>query len=181
VEKRANAVTLRGAGLTLVGPQLKPGDKVPAFTCAANLKDTVGLAQTPAKPRLFSVVPSLDTPVCSIQTKKFNEALAALGDQVACYTVSIDAPMAQKRFCDAENIKNMTTLSDAHDYSFGKGFGVLIEGLAIPVLCRAVFVADGQGKITHAEYVGEIAAEPNYDTALAALKALAKPATGSGG
>jgi thiol peroxidase len=171
VQKRPNAVTLKGAGLTVVGPQLKPGDKAPDFTCAAGMKDTLSLAQTPAKARLFSVVPSLDTPVCSIQTKKFNESLAALKDKAACYTVSLDLPFAQGRFCGAEGIGNMKTMSDTHDQSFGKNYGVLIEGLAMPILARAVFVVDAGGTIRHAEYVPEIASEPNYDAALAALKA----------
>src|SRR5262249_9006968 len=129
------------------------------------------LAQTPAKARLFSVVPSLDTPVCSQQTKKFDESLGALKDKVASYTVSLDLPFAQKRFCAAEQVGNMTTLSDTHTHSFGKSWGVLIEGLPLPLLCRAVFVVDKGGKITYAEYVPEVTSHPNYDAALAALKA----------
>jgi thioredoxin-dependent peroxiredoxin len=172
MEKRANAVTLRGVGLTLIGPQLKPGDKLPTFTVATGLRETLSSAQLPAKPRLFSVVPSLDTPVCTIQTKKFNDELAKLGDKVASYSVSTDLPFAQGRFCTTEGIKNLAVLSDAHDLSFGKGFGVLIEGLALPILCRAVFVVDSKGAITAAEYVSEIAEQPNYDAALQALKAL---------
>jgi thiol peroxidase len=171
VQKRPNATAIKGGGLTLLGPELKPGDKAPDFTCATGLKDTLGLAQTPAKPRLFSVVPSLDTPVCSIQTKKFNEKLAALKDKAACYTVSLDLPFAQSRFCGAEGISNMQTLSDAHNRSFGERYGVLIEGLAVPVLSRAVFVVDGGGTIRHAEYVHEVTSEPNYDAALKALEA----------
>lgn len=169
--KRANAVTLKGGGLTLIGPELKAGDKAPDFSCAAGLKDLTTLAQTPAKARLFSVVPSLDTPTCSIQTKKFGDQLKAMGDAVACYTVSMDLPMAQKRFCEAEGVSSLKNLSDAHDGSFGKGYGVLIDGLAIPLLARAVFVVDASGTIKHAEYVSEVANEPNYDAALAALKA----------
>jgi thioredoxin-dependent peroxiredoxin len=171
MQKRANAVTLKGGGLTLIGPELKAGDKAPDFACAAGLKDVTNLADTPAKARLFSVVPSLDTPTCSIQTKKFGDALAALGDKVACYTVSMDLPFAQSRFCGAENVKSLKNLSDTHDQSFGKSYGVLIDGLAIPLLARAVFVVDASGVIKHAEYVSEVANEPNYDAALAALKA----------
>ena len=170
MQKRANATTLKGTGLTLVGPALKAGDKAPDFTCATGMMDTLTLAATPAKARLFSVVPSLDTKVCSIQTKKFNDSLAALKDSVACYTVSMDLPFAQGRFCSTEGISNMKTMSDTHDQSFGKAYGVLIEGVAMPLLCRAVFVVDAKGTITHAEYVGEIVDEPNYDSALAALK-----------
>ena len=171
MQKRANGTTLKGSPLTLIGPQLKKGDKAPSFTCATGIKDTLSFAQTPAKARLFSVVPSLDTPVCSMQTKKFSDQLAALGDKVACYTVSLDLPFAMGRFCGAEGVKSLTNLSDAHDRSFGQAYGVLIEGLAIPLLSRAVFVVDANGTITHAEYVPEIATEPNYDAALAALKA----------
>jgi thiol peroxidase len=172
MQKRANAVTFKGNPLTLVGPQLKPGDKAPDFACLSGL-DMVTLAQTPAKARMFSVVPSLDTPVCSIQTKKFNESLGALKDKVTCYTVSLDLPFAQKRFCGSEGITNMQTLSDVHNHSFGQNYGTLIEGLPLPLLSRAVFVVDKDGKITYAQYVPEVASEPNYDTALAALKAVA--------
>jgi len=170
MQKREKAVTFKGEPKTLVGPQLKPGDKAPDFASLAGL-EIVGLAQTPAKARLFSVVPSLDTNVCSVQTHKFNDALAALGDKVASYTVSLDLPFAQKRFCDAESITNMKTLSDVHNHSFGQNYGVLIEGLPLPLLARAVFVVDKAGKITYVEYVGEVTSHPNYDAAMTALKA----------
>jgi thiol peroxidase len=172
MEKRANAVTFKGKPLTLVGPLLHAGQAAPDFACVTSGLEVVGLAQTPAKARLFSVVPSLDTPVCSIQTKKFDDAVAALGDKVASYTISLDLPFAQKRFCGAENITSMQTLSDVHNQSFGQHYGVLIEGLPIAILSRAVFVVDASGKLTYAEYVGEVAAEPTYDKALAALRAL---------
>ncbi len=173
MQKRPNATTLKGTGLTLIGPQLKPGDKAPDFTCATGMKDTLNLGQTSGKARMFSVVPSLDTHVCSIQTKKFNEKLAAMKDKAACYTVSMDLPFAQSRFCGAESITNMKTMSDTHDQSFGKNYGVLVEGLALPILCRAVFVVDAGGTIKHAEYVSDIVNEPNYDAALSALQAAA--------
>jgi thiol peroxidase len=170
MEKRANAVTFKGKPLSLVGPQLKAGDKAPDFTCLKGL-DLVSLSQTPAKPRLFSVVPSLDTPVCDAQTRKFDEGLASLKDKVACYTISLDMPFAQGRFCTAANIQNMTTLSDVHNHSFGEHYGVLIEGLPLPLLSRSVFVVDSRGTITYAEYVPEVTTHPNYEAALAALKA----------
>ena len=171
MEKRQNAVTLKGSPFTLVGPRLAPGDRAPDFTCATGFRETLSLAQTPARTRLFSVVPSLDTPVCSLQTKRFEETLAGLKDRVACCTVSVDLPFAQKRFCTAEGIANMQVLSDAHDHSFGRNYGVLVEGLAVPVLARAVFVVDAAGTITHAEYVPEIGSHPDYDAALAAVQA----------
>jgi thiol peroxidase len=173
MQKRSNAVTFKGSPLTLVGPQLKPGDKAPDFKCVTGSLSLVGVADTPAKARLFSVVPSLDTPVCSAQTKKFDESLAAMKDKVACYTVSLDMPFAQKRFCTAENVVNMQTLSDVHDHSFGQNYGTLIEGLPLPLLSRAVFVVDKNGTITYAEYVPEVTSHPNYEQAVAALQAVA--------
>ena len=168
--KREGAVKFKGGPVTLVGPEVKPGDKAPDFKTLKGL-DAVTLADTPAKARLFSVVPSLDTPVCSTQTKKFDEGIKSLGDKVACYTVSLDLPFAQKRFCTDAGITTMTTLSDVHNQSFGKNWGVLIEGLPLPLLARAVFVVDKGGKVTYAQYVPEVTTEPNYDAALAALKA----------
>jgi thiol peroxidase len=173
MQKRPNAVTFKGKPLALVGPQLKAGDKAPEFACVSGGLEVVGLAQTPAKARLFSVVPSLDTGVCSAQTKKFNDSLASLKDKVAAYTISLDLPFAQGRFCSAENITNMQTLSDTHDHSFGQNYGVLIEGLPLPLLSRSVFVVDKGGKITYVEYVPEVTSHPNYDNALAALRAAA--------
>jgi thiol peroxidase len=168
--KREGAVTFKGGPVTLVGPQVKPGDKAPNFKCLSNGLAPVTLADTPAKARLFSVVPSLDTPVCSAQTKKFEEAIAGLGDKVACYTVSLDLPFAQKRFCTGENVAAMQTLSDVADQSFGKNWGVLIEGLPLALLTRAVFVVDKNGTVTYAEYVPEVTSHPNYDAALQALQ-----------
>jgi thioredoxin-dependent peroxiredoxin len=173
MQKRAAAVTFKGNPMTLVGPQLKPGDKAPEFKVANSAASTLTLGETPGKARIFSVVPSLDTPVCSVQTKTFDRELAALGDKVASYTVSLDTPFAQKRFCTDADVKNMQTLSDQHDQSFGQNYGVLLEGLAVPLLARAVFVVDKGGKITHAEYVAEVTHEPNYDAAMKALKAVA--------
>jgi thiol peroxidase len=166
-----HTVLFKGNPVNLAGPQLKAGDKAPDFKALSNALAPVTLADTPAKARLFSAVPSLDTPVCGVQTKKFEEGIAALGDKVACYTVSLDLPFAQKRFCGAENIQSMQTLSDVHNHSFGKAFGVLIEGLPLPLLARAVFVVDKSGTITHVEYVPDVSSHPNYESAMAALHA----------
>jgi thiol peroxidase len=108
-----------------------------------------------------------------METKKFDEAIASFKDKLAAYTISLDLPFAQKRFCTAENVANMQTLSDVHDHSFGQNYGVLIEGLPLPLLSRAVFVVDKNGTITYAEYVPEVASHPNYDAAIAAVKAIA--------
>ena len=171
MQKRPGAVKFKGNPMTLAGPEIKKGDKAPDFKCADSAATTVSLKDTPSKARLFSVVPSLDTPVCSMQTKKFDEAVAAMKDSVACYTISLDLPFAQKRFCTAEHVANMQTLSDVHNHSFGQHYGVLIEGLPLALLSRAVFVVDRTGTITYAEYVPEVGAHPNYDAAVAALKA----------
>jgi thiol peroxidase len=170
----ARTVTFKGNAVNLAGNELKPGDSAPDYT-GLKVLDVVSLKDTPAKARLFSVVPSLDTGVCSLQTKKFDDGIKALGDSVACYTVSLDLPFAQKRFCTAEGIANMQTISDVHDHSFGKNWGVLIEsGLPLQLLTRAVFVVDKNGKVTYAQYVPEVTDHPNYDAALDALKAAAK-------
>jgi thiol peroxidase len=128
------------------------------------------LADLQGKPTILSVVPSLDTPVCATQTKKFNESLGALGDKVNAITVSLDLPFAMNRFCGAESITNIRPASDYQDRNFGNAWGTLIEELKI--MARAIFVLDAKGKIAYVEYVGEVADEPNYDAAMTALKAL---------
>jgi thioredoxin-dependent peroxiredoxin len=168
----ARTVKFKDKPVNLVGPQLKAGDMAPDFECVTGL-EVQALASTPKKARLFSVVPSLDTGVCSQQTHKFDESLAALGDKVAAYTISLDLPFAQGRFCTTEKITNMKNLSDVRNQSFGKNYGCLIEGLPIPLLCRAVFVVDKNNKITYVEYVAEVTTLPNLDAAMAALKAAA--------
>lgn len=170
---RANAVTFKGDPKALAGSEVKVGQKAPDFKCLNSGLGAVTLADTPAKARLFSVVPSLDTPVCSTQTKKLEAALADLKDKVACYTVSLDLPFAQKRFCGSEGVTNMQTLSDVGDHSFGNNWGVLLEGLPLKLLTRSVFVVDASGTVTYVEYVPEVTAEPNYDAAVAALKSAA--------
>ncbi len=161
--------TLKGKSLTLVGPQLKVGDKAPDATVKKNLMESVKISETNGKPRIFSVVPSLDTPVCSIQTKRFNEEAVKLGG-VEFYTISCDLPTAQARFCGAEGInkERMHTLSDHFDGSFGKAYGTLIADLRVE--CRAAFVLDKDGVIRYAEYVPEVADQPNYDAVLECAK-----------
>jgi thiol peroxidase len=172
-EVRKGEVTFKGNPIDLVGPKLKPGDSAPDFTCVGGGLAVVTLADTAGKARLFNVVPSLDTPVCNKQTKRFAEELKALGDKVAAYTVSLDLPFAQARFCTEANIENVKNLSDVHNHSFGEHYGVLIQGLPIPLLARAVFVVDPSNKVTYSEIVPEIVQEPNYEPALRALRAAA--------
>ncbi len=169
-ETRKGEVTFRGNPVTLVGPKLEPGAKAPDFKCVAAGLAITTLADTAGKARLFNVVPSLDTPVCNRQTKRFAEELKALGDKVAAYTVSVDLPFAQARFCTDANIENLKNLSDVHDHSFGKNYGVFIDSLPIPLLARAVFVVDPSNTIRHVQIVPEIAQEPDYEPALKALK-----------
>ena len=168
-DARKGEVTMKGNPIDLVGPKLKPGDKAPDFACVGDGLALVRLADTGKKTRLFSVVPSLDTPVCSIQTKTFSDRLAALGDKVAAYTISLDLPFAQKRFCGENKIAGLQNLSDTHDHSFGEHYGVLIQGLPMPLLARSIFIVDPSDTIRYVEIVPEIAQEPNYDAALAVL------------
>ena len=169
---RAGAVTFKGGPLTLVGDELTVGQQAPDFTLHyfADGIHTLSLADLTGKPSIVSVVPSLDTPVCAIQTKRFNQDLAALGDQVTGLTVSCDLPFAQARFCGAEDIGNMRTGSDYRDRTFGEDWGTLIEELKI--MARAVYVLDAAGVVVYAEIVPEVTEEPDYDAALAALKGL---------
>jgi thioredoxin-dependent peroxiredoxin len=167
---RSGAVTFKGNPLTLAGEAVKVGQAAPDFTLhyfEGGLK-TIKLADLKGKPTLISVVPSLDTPVCALQTKKFNEQVGALGDRVNALTVSLDLPFAQNRFCGAESIKNLRTASDYQDRNFGKSWGMLIEELKI--LARGVFVLDKDGKVVYAQQVKEVASEPEYEPALSALK-----------
>lgn len=167
---RSGAVTFKGTPMTLAGDEVKVGQPAPEFTLyffEGGLK-TVTPADLKGKATLISVVPSLDTSVCQIQTKRFNEQVAALGDKVNVVTVSLDLPFAQNRFCGAENIKNMRVLSDYQDRSFGRNWGMLIEELKL--LARGTFVLDKDGKVVYAEVCKEVTSEPDYDAALSALR-----------
>ena len=157
-----------GNPMTLLGPELKAGDKAPNFSALDNGLKPVDLAATGNGVRIFSVVPSLDTPVCDMQTKRFNDESGKLGD-VTIYTVSMDLPFAQKRWCGAFGVDHVKMLSDHKDAAFGQAFGTLIKELRI--LSRAIFVVDKNNVIRHAEYVKEVSEHPNYDAAVAAAKA----------
>ncbi len=157
--------------MTLLGPELKAGDKAPEFDTVSDSLQPVNLATTGQGVRIFSVIPSLDTPVCDAQTKRFNEEAASLPN-VTIYTVSMDLPFAQKRWCGAFGVDRVKMLSDHKSGSFGEHYGTLIKELRIE--SRAIFVVDQDNTIKHVEYVKEVAEHPNYDAALAAAKEAVK-------
>lgn len=169
---RPGAVTFKGTPLTLVGEAVSAGGPAPDFTCHYfdGALQTLGLADLKGKPTLISVVPSLDTPVCQEQSKKFNDELAGLGDQVNALTVSLDLPFAQGRFCGEAGVGNMQVVSDYQDRSFGSSWGMLIDELKL--LARGVFVLDADGNVVYAEVVQEVTDEPDYAAAMAALRSL---------
>jgi thiol peroxidase len=159
--------TLKGTPYKLAGPELKVGSIAPDFEVVdANLQ-TVNLAKTGNGVRIFSVVPSLDTPVCDAQTRRFEQESANLPG-VRIFTISMDLPFAQKRWCNAYGVNHVTMLSDHRTGSFGEHYGTLIPDLRIE--SRAIFVLDGENRIRHVEYVKEVSEHPNYDRALEAAR-----------
>jgi thiol peroxidase len=153
----------------LIGPELKAGDKAPDFDVVDNSLSPVNLKQTGNSVRIMSVVPSLDTPVCDAQTKRFNDELAKLSG-LEVFTVSMDLPFAQKRWCGAFGVDRVKMLSDHKNGSFGTSYGTLIKELRIE--SRAIFVVDKDNVIRHVEYVKEVADHPDYEAALKAAKSL---------
>lgn len=159
-------VTFQGAPLTLEGTQVKVGDTAPNFTAVGNDLNPVSLNDTKGK-RVFLSVPSIDTPVCDMEVRKFNTEASKLSN-VEVYTISMDLPFAQARWCGAAGIENVKTVSDYKDRAFGKNYGVYINELGL--LSRAVFVVDENNKVVYVEYLQEITEEPNYEAVLNALK-----------
>ena len=153
--------------MTVVGPELKTGDKAPDFQAIDDSLKPLDLAGTGSGVRIFSVVPSLDTPVCDAQTKRFNEEASKL-PELSIYTFSMDLPFAQKRWCGAYGVDHVKMISDHRTGSFGENYGTLIKELRIE--SRAIFVLDADNKIRHAEYVKEVADHPDYEAALAAAR-----------
>lgn len=152
MSEHADVITFKGGPLTLLGDAPAVGSAAPDFTLAANDLSAKTLADYAGKTIILSVVPSLDTPVCDTQTRKFNEEAAALGDNVVILTVSVDLPMAQARWCGAAGVEAVETLSDYKDHTFGNAYGVRIKELGL--LTRAVFVIDGSGQVTFAQKIG---------------------------
>jgi thiol peroxidase len=167
---RSGAVTFKGNPVDLVGPELKPGDKAPDFNLQSNALEDVTLASGKGKSRILVVVPSLDTSVCSLESKKFNDKAGALPG-IEVLVASMDLPFAQKRWCGAENADRIKTVSAHRDAKFAEDYGVLIKGGPLDrITARAVFVIGPDDTIRHAEYVKEIATEPDYEKAIAAAK-----------
>lgn len=168
--ERQGIVTMKGNPLTLSGTELKVGDQAPDFVALDNSLNPVGLDSFQGKVCIISSVPSLDTPVCDMETRRFNDEAGRLGEEVVVITVSMDLPFAQKRWCGAAGVERIQTLSDHREASFGRAYGVLIKELRL--LARAVFVVDQQGIIRYLELVKEIGDEPNYESVLGAVKDL---------
>ena len=166
--ERPGTVTFLGSPLTAVGPELKAGQAAPTFTVLSNDLKEVTLSDSAGRVRLISVVPSLDTPVCDMQTRRFNQEASSLGDAVVVLTISMDLPFAQKRWCGAAGVDRIQTLSDHRDASFGQSYGTLIKELRLE--SRAIFVVDANDIIRYVEYVKEISSHPKYDAALAAAR-----------
>jgi thiol peroxidase len=167
-EERTGAVTMRGNPLTLVGPQLKVGEEAPAFTSVGKGLAPVNLDSFKGKVKIIAAVPSVDTPVCDVETRRFNEEAAKLPSNVQVLTISMDLPFAQARWCGAASVDKVTMLSDWRKAEFGEKYGTLIKELHL--LARAVFVLDKDDKVVHVEYVKEVANQPDYEAALNAAK-----------
>lgn len=166
----ANAVTMKGNPVTLVGNDVKIGAAAPDCTLTANDLSDFRLSSVKGKKVILSVVPSLDTPVCDLQTKWFNQEAVNLGTDVVILTISMDLPFAQKRWCGATGSDRIRTLSDHKEAAFGQAYGVLVKGIRL--LTRAVFVVDAQGILQYKQIVPEITHEPNYEDVLNAVKKL---------
>ena len=170
MQERQGEITFQGNPLTLLGNDLKVGDTVPDVTLLGNDLNPVQLSDYKGKVCVISVVPSLDTPVCDMQTRRFNEEAGNLGGNVAILTTSMDLPFAQARWCGAAGIDKVATLSDHRDAAFGEAFGLLIKELRL--LARAVLVVDQEGIIQYIQLVKEVTEEPDYGAALEAVKKL---------
>ena len=170
MEKRTGLVTLGGNPMTLLGPEIKVGDKAPDVVLLDNDLGPVKLSSFAGKVTLIASVPSLDTPVCDLETRRFNSEASALGDDVVIVTISMDLPFAQKRWCGAHGVDKVVTLSDHKDAAFGQAYGMLIE--EVRLLARAIFVLDRGGVVRYVELVKEVGSEPDYKAALEAAHAL---------
>ena len=169
MKERKGLVAMKGSPLTLLGKAVKVGDNAPDFTLTGNDLSPVQFSSFRGKTCVIASVPSLDTSVCDLETRRFNEEAGKLGCDVKVLTISMDLPFAQKRWCGAAGVNNVVTLSDHRDAGFGTSYGVLIKELRL--LARAVFVVDREGKVRYLQLVPELTNEPDYAAALAAVKA----------
>ena len=168
--QRNNEVTLKGNPVTLEGDPVKVGDKAPDFSLVGNDMKPKSLGDFAGKVKILSIVPSLDTSVCDTETRRFNEEASSLGDDVQVITVSVDTPMAQKRWCAAAGVDRVTCLSDFKDHRFGRDYGVRMHEPGL--LARQVMVLDRHDTVKYVQLVNEVADEPDYDKAIAAAKEL---------
>jgi len=169
--ERKGIVTMKGNPVTLVGPEIKVGDKAPDFTSLDQNMQPVKFSDMAGKVRLIASVVSLDTPVCIMETDRFNREADKLSpEKTAVLVISMDLPFALGRFCSMEGIKNVRAISDYREASFGSAYGVLIKENRL--LARAIFVVDGGGIVRHVEYVKEVSSHPDYDTALNVVRDL---------
>jgi len=168
MKERKGQITIEGNPLTLIGNEVKLGEPAPDFEALDNNLSPVKLSSFKGKVCIICSVPSLDTSVCDIETRRFNKEAGQLGPDVVVLTISMDLPFAQKRWCGAAGIKNVNTLSDHREAAFGAAYGVLIKELRL--LARAVFVVDKDGVVRYIEIVDELTNEPNYEAALKAAK-----------
>lgn len=166
--ERKDIVKAKGSGVTLLGDQIKVGQKAPAFTALDNNLKEIASAEYDGKIRLIASVPSLDTPVCDAEIHNFNKEAAGISKDIVITFISMDLPFAQKRFCQDNDIDNVKTLSDHRDADFGLKYGVLIKELRL--LARAIFVVDKGNSVKYVEYVPELTSHPDYKAALNALK-----------
>ncbi len=170
MREKSGIITFKGNPMTLLGSVLEVGDIAPEFIAVDNGLAALSLSSYDGKIKIISAVPSLDTPVCDTETRRFNQEAASLPGNVVVLTVSLDLPFAQKRWCGAAGIDKVVTLSDYRERSFGTGYGVLIKELLL--LTRAVFVVDAANIIRYIQIVPEVTAEPDYAAAIAAAKLL---------
>ncbi|NLW50504.1 MAG: thiol peroxidase [Candidatus Brocadiaceae bacterium] len=170
LEEHTGLVTMKGDPVVLLGPRLKVGDPAPEFTAVDKNWKEFRLNRSWGNVILISAVPSVDTGVCSVQTKRFNEAAASLPGDVVMLSISQDLPFALTRFCSAEGVERLRVLSDHVTADFGTSYGVLIKGMRL--LARSIFVIDREGRLAYMELVPEITEHPDYEAALAALRTL---------
>lgn len=170
MQERTGVTAMQGNPLTLMGPELKIGDKAPEFSVVANDMNPVKLSDFDSKVIVISAIPSLDTPVCDLETQRFNHEASKLGNDIKILTISMDLPFAQKRWCGANNVEQVITLSDHKEASFGEAFGVLIKELRL--LARAVFVLDEKRIIRDIIILDDVVKEPDYDKVIEAVKQL---------